>query len=87
MSEYDIKSIQEALTICGFYPGKIDGHAGPNTEAAIKAFQKSADIKADGIVGPLTAEALAESLGEASVQAAGLQGYFEGDGSSAEDDI
>jgi len=87
MSDYSIKSIQEALTICGFSPGKIDGKDGPNTEAAIKAFQKSAGIKADGIVGPLTAPALAEALGEASTKAAGLQGYFEGDGSSAEDDI
>ncbi|WCL49771.1 peptidoglycan-binding domain-containing protein [Leptospira sp. GIMC2001] len=87
MSTYDVKSVQEALTICGFSPGKIDGKSGPNTESAIKAFQKSAGVKADGIVGPLTAPVLAQKLGEASVKAAGLQGYFTGSGSSAADEI
>lgn len=84
---YDVKSIQEALTICGFNPGKADGKMGPNTETAIKAFQKSVGVAADGIVGPLTAPVLAQKLGEASVRAAGLQGYFSGSGASATDDI
>ena len=38
--DYDVTSIQEALTICGFNAGKADGKMGPNTIAAIKAFQK-----------------------------------------------
>jgi len=42
--DYDVTSIQEALTICGFNPGKIDGKLGPNTVAAIKAFQKEAGL-------------------------------------------
>jgi peptidoglycan hydrolase-like protein with peptidoglycan-binding domain len=87
MSNYDIKSVQEALSICGFNPGKIDGKNGPNTEQATKDFQKSVGIKADGIVGPLTAPVLAEKLGEASVKAAGLKGYFSGSGAGAADDI
>jgi peptidoglycan hydrolase-like protein with peptidoglycan-binding domain len=87
MSAYDTKSIQEALTICGFSPGKVDGKAGPKTETAIKDFQKAAGVKVDGIVGPLTAPALAKHLGEASVKAAGLKGYFSGSGASAADEI
>ena len=85
--EYDVTSIQEALTICGFNPGKADGKMGPNTIAANKAFQKEAGISVDGIVGEDTATSLAESLSEASVKAAELQGYFSGDGSSADDDM
>jgi peptidoglycan hydrolase-like protein with peptidoglycan-binding domain len=86
-NEYDVTSIQEALTICGFNPGRVDGKMGANTVAAIKAFQKDADLDADGIVGSDTAESLAEYLNEASVKAAELEGYFSGDGSSADDDM
>ncbi len=85
--DYDVTSIQEALTICGFNPGKVDGKMGANTIAAIKAFQKEADISVDGIVGEDTASSLAESLNEASVKASELAGYFSGDGSSADDDM
>ncbi|MCP4131787.1 MAG: peptidoglycan-binding protein [bacterium] len=85
--DYDVTSIQEALILCGFNPGAADGAMGPNTENAISAFQESAGLGADGIVGPDTGAALAAALGEASVKATGLQGYFEGGGSSAEDDM
>ena len=36
----------------------LDGHFGPTTEAAIKAFQQSRGLTPDGIVGPATWEAL-----------------------------
>ncbi|MCB1147313.1 MAG: peptidoglycan-binding protein [Leptospiraceae bacterium] len=84
---YDVKSIQEALSILGKNPGSVDGAMGPNTENAIKAFQKSAGVAADGIVGPNTATKMAEALGKASVRAASLKGYFEGGGASAADDM
>lgn len=84
---YDVKSVQEALYLCGTCPGEVDGAMGPNTESAIKKFQQSAGIGVDGIVGPDTAAALAGKLGEASVRASGLKGYFESDGSSMEDEI
>ncbi len=87
-NSYDVKSIQEGLTICGHSPGAADGKMGPKTEAAIKSFQKGAGVSVDGIVGPNTAAALAKALGEASVRASGLKGYFEsGGGGGAADDM
>ena len=43
-----VRRIQEGLADQGFYLGPIDGRYGPQTEAAIKAYQKSADLKVDG---------------------------------------
>lgn len=85
---YDVKSVQEGLSICGHSPGAIDGKMGGNTEAALKSFQKKAGVGVDGIVGTNTATALAKALGEASVRASGLKGYFEGGGGGgASDDM
>ena len=43
-----IFTIQEELANQGFYLGPIDGRMGPQTEAAIRAYQASADLKVDG---------------------------------------
>jgi len=43
-----VRRIQEGLADQGFYLGPIDGRYGPQTEAAIKAYQRSADLKIDG---------------------------------------
>jgi membrane-bound lytic murein transglycosylase B len=40
--------MQERLTKAGFDPGGVDGKIGPNTIAAVKAFQKSLGIIPDG---------------------------------------
>ncbi len=40
--------MQERLTKAGFDPGGVDGKIGPNTIAAVKAFQKSRGIIPDG---------------------------------------
>jgi len=43
-----VRRIQDGLTNQGFYLGPLDGRYGPQTKAAIKAYQKSADMKSDG---------------------------------------
>ena len=40
--------MQELLTRAGFDPGGVDGKIGPNTIAAVKAFQKSLGVVPDG---------------------------------------
>lgn len=44
-----MRRIQEGLSAQGFYLGPIDEQFGPKTEAAIRAYQKSADLPADGL--------------------------------------
>ncbi|MFH1458061.1 MAG: peptidoglycan-binding protein [Candidatus Omnitrophota bacterium] len=56
------KKIQSALSKAGFYKGEIDGKAGPSTQQAIKAFQKSKGLSADGIVGDKTWQELSAYL-------------------------
>lgn len=50
----DVSALQTALKEMGLYSDKIDGHFGPNTRAAVIAFQRNNGISADGIVGPNT---------------------------------
>jgi N-acetylmuramoyl-L-alanine amidase len=57
-----VENIQNALKDKGFDPGGIDGRFGPQTQAAVVAFQLSAGLVADGEVGPLTAAALGIAL-------------------------
>ncbi len=53
-----ILDLQMALKAAGFAPGPLDGIAGPQTRAAIRAFQASHGLVADGIAGPLTQKRL-----------------------------
>lgn len=52
-----VKRLQEALNARGFTIA-VDGNFGPDTTAAVKAFQNHAGIGADGVVGVMTLEAL-----------------------------
>ncbi len=54
----EVVALQKKLKEQGFSPGKIDGIFGPATNAAVRAFQKSAKLLADGIAGPLTQRAM-----------------------------
>jgi lysozyme family protein len=62
MDSVIVTKIQQALAAKGFSPGDIDGDFGPETEAAVVAFQLSEGLVADGEVGRDTAGALGISL-------------------------
>lgn len=55
----DVAALQARLNTLGASPPlTVDGISGPNTLAAIKAFQSSHGIDPDGVVGPITLAAL-----------------------------
>ena len=49
-----IPGLQVALRAKGFYPGPIDGIAGPLTARGVRNFQRSVGIAVDGVAGPIT---------------------------------
>jgi murein L,D-transpeptidase YcbB/YkuD len=57
-----VTEVQQILTDLGYDPGGVDGIYGPQTEAAVVAFQQANDLETDGIVGTLTTAALNEAL-------------------------
>lgn len=54
----DVRQVQNQLQILGYHRGDIDGAFGPQTQAAVIAFQKDQNLDPDGIVGPLTYDRL-----------------------------
>ena len=59
VSGYDVRVLQETLESLGYSVGGVDGHFGPKTEAAVRAFQRAFGIEDDGLVGRVTKTALA----------------------------
>ncbi len=55
---WDVAALQFLLHVRGFAPNGFDGGFGPNTEAAVRRFQRAAGIGVDGIAGPATLGAL-----------------------------
>jgi N-acetylmuramoyl-L-alanine amidase len=54
----DVVTLQQSLRALGFDPGLLDGILGPDTEAAIRAFQRAQGLVEDGTCGPATFAAL-----------------------------
>ena len=53
-----VTMLQQLLGDFGYDPGPIDGAFGPDTESAVKQFQKDFVLTVDGIAGPKTWAAL-----------------------------
>ncbi|MBD2056970.1 peptidoglycan-binding protein [Oculatella sp. FACHB-28] len=53
MQGEDVRKVQEALKQAEIAV-ELDGIYGPDTETAVKEFQKKIGLKPDGIVGPVT---------------------------------
>jgi len=57
-----VKVLQDRLNKLGYNAGELDGSFGPQTEAAVKAFQRDHKLEQDGRVGPLTRAALEKAV-------------------------
>lgn len=62
--EINAIAVQTALKNAGFNPGKIDGKEGPQTQAALKKFQKAMGLNPDGRIGFKTLSELYDFLPE-----------------------
>jgi peptidoglycan hydrolase-like protein with peptidoglycan-binding domain len=58
MKGADVKALQERLSSLKYYPGSIDSQFGPNTQAALWAFQEINGVKVTGVVDAATKSAL-----------------------------
>jgi hypothetical protein len=61
------EDIQQELATVGCYKGNVDGILGPESDAAVLAFQEAAGLKADGQLGPQTEAALRRDAQEKKV--------------------
>jgi peptidoglycan hydrolase-like protein with peptidoglycan-binding domain len=71
----DVRELQTLLKAAGFDPKGIDGIFGPNTDKAVRAYQKSKGLKVDGIVGPMTWGALHPKAPDVSTEPGGFVSY------------
>lgn len=53
----DVVTLQERLNTLGFAAGRVDGRFGPQTEQAVRSFQRAYGLSGDGSVGPDTLRA------------------------------
>lgn len=62
----DVKKLQQALDILGYYNGKIDSDYGKGTTAAVKAYQADHKLTADGVAGRNTVRSIFGSCASTS---------------------
>ena len=55
----DVRALQQRLASLGFHVDRVDGIFGPQTDRAIRDFQRSVGVASDGTCGPDTYRALA----------------------------
>ena len=63
MKGWDVSVLQFQVQRRGLRAGVMDGVFGPNTQRAVRRFQRRAGLAADGIVGPATMRALGKGVG------------------------
>jgi N-acetylmuramoyl-L-alanine amidase len=69
----DVLALQGRLNALGFDAGREDGILGPDTDRAVRAFQREYGVAEDGIVGPRTYTALTGLRIDRPITAAGLR--------------
>jgi N-acetylmuramoyl-L-alanine amidase len=69
----DVAELQRRLNVLGFDAGREDGILGPETETALRSFQRNAGTTADGVCGPATLAAIARVSGLAAGSVASVR--------------
>ena len=82
-SNSDVKKLQQALDILGYYSGKIDGIYGEGTTKAVKAYQKDKGLTADGYAGERTVASIFGSCSSKSLTTQSAPGSSESSSASA----
>jgi len=63
-----MREVQASLEFLGYAPGTIDGHPGPATIAALRAFQASEGLESDGKLTPESTDRLLRKAGRTPPQ-------------------
>ena len=69
----DVAELQRRLNALGFDAGREDGILGPETETALRQFQRNAGATADGVCGPATLAAIDRVSGLAAGSVASVR--------------
>ena len=72
----DVAQLQQQLGTLGFDAGRVDGIFGPDTDRAVRDFQRNAALSVDGVAGPALTDSLAK-LGHSPGRATNVAGVRE----------